>query len=78
MWAVLGVSRLHHLLHTGTMTSKCGAGRYALREFDPRWHRIIAESLHLRTQGAEGQRGYRNPVARRRDTLAFVDAVLRG
>jgi hypothetical protein len=76
VWAVLGVSRLHHLLHAGAMTSKCGAGRYALREFDPRWHRIVAESLHLRTQGAEGRRGYRNPMARRRDTLAFLDATI--
>lgn len=73
VWAVLGVSRLHHLLATGTMTSKCGAGRYAQKTFDPRWQPIIAESLNLRTRGAEGRRSYRSPLARRRDTLAFLD-----
>lgn len=76
VWAVLGVSRLHHLLATGEMTSKCGAGRYAAREFDSRWQRIIAESLSLRTEGAEGRRSYRNPLTRRRDTLAFLDATI--
>jgi hypothetical protein len=76
VWAVLGVSRLHHVLATGTMTSKCGAGRYAQKAFDPRWHRIIAESLSLRTEGAEGRRGYHNPLARRRDTLAFLDTTI--
>ncbi|WP_132113978.1 hypothetical protein [Actinocrispum wychmicini] len=30
----------------------------------------------LRTGGAEGRRGYRDPVARRRDSLAFVDATI--
>jgi hypothetical protein len=76
VWAVLGVSRLHHVLATGTMTSKCGAGRYAQTVFGPRWQRIIAESLCLRTDGAEGRRGYRNPLARRRDTLAFLDTAI--
>ncbi|WP_409494356.1 hypothetical protein [Amycolatopsis sp. cmx-11-12] len=76
VWAVLGVSRLHHLLATGTMTSKCGAGRYAQQEFDPRWQRVIAESLSLRTAGVEGGRSYRNPLARRRDTLAFLDVTI--
>jgi hypothetical protein len=76
VWAVLGVSRLHHLLATGAMTSKCGAGRYAQQVFDPGWRRIIAESRYLRTAGAEGSRGYRNPLARRRDTLAFLDATI--
>jgi hypothetical protein len=76
VWAVLGVSRLHHLLATGAMTSKSGAGRYALNEFDPQWHRIIAEALHLRTNGAEGRRGYRNPLTRRGDTLAFLDTTI--
>ena len=76
VWAVLGVSRLHHVLATGAMTSKCGAGRYALATFDPRWHRVVAESLSLRTAGAEGRRGYRDPLARRRDTLDFLDVTI--
>ncbi|KAK1184262.1 DUF4111 domain-containing protein [Streptomyces sp. NBS 14/10] len=76
VWAVLGVSRLHYTLATGAMTSKCGAGQYAQKTFDPRWHRIVEESLALRTSGAQGRRHYRNPLARRRDTLAFLDAVI--
>lgn len=76
VWAVLGVSRLHHLVATGELTSKTGAGRYAARQFGPRWQRIIAESLSLRTGGAEGRRSYRNPLARRRDTLAFLGTTI--
>jgi hypothetical protein len=56
--------------------SKCGAGRYAQKAFGQRWQPIIAESLCLRTGGAEGQRSYRDPLARRRDTLAFLDATI--
>jgi hypothetical protein len=29
-----------------------------------------------RTGGAEGRRGYRNPLARRRETLAYLDATI--
>lgn len=76
VWSVLGVSRLHHLLATGEMTSKCGAGRYARQTFDPRWHRIVDESLHLRTNGAEGRHSYRDPFTRRRDALAFLDFAI--
>ncbi|HWG12638.1 MAG TPA: hypothetical protein VG268_05125 [Streptosporangiaceae bacterium] len=70
------MSRLHHVLATGTMTSKCGAGRYAQKVFDPHWQPIIAESLYLRTDGAEGRRSYRNPLARRHDTLAYLDTTI--
>ncbi|MCX5328670.1 MULTISPECIES: nucleotidyltransferase domain-containing protein [unclassified Streptomyces] len=34
VWGVLGVSRLHHTLPTDRITSKRGAGEYALTQFD--------------------------------------------
>jgi hypothetical protein len=70
MWGVLGISRLHHTLATGTVTSKTGAGEHALTAFEPRWRRIIEESLRLRQGG--GKPLYGSPFERRKDALAFV------
>jgi hypothetical protein len=72
VWCVLGVSRLHHLLATGTMTSKSGAGWYALEAFEPRWHPVIREALRAREQpGAVS--AYAGDDARRgRDTTDFT------
>jgi hypothetical protein len=50
-WFVLGTSRLHHLLATDELTSKTGAGFYAERAFDPRWHELIGEALSFRALG---------------------------
>ncbi|MEV1289798.1 aminoglycoside adenylyltransferase domain-containing protein [Micromonospora sp. NPDC049679] len=75
VWGVLGVARLHYTLATGGITSKSGAGRYARTAFDPRWRRIIDECLRLR-RGADDDRGYRDPLARRRDALDFVAMVI--
>ncbi len=71
-WCVLGVSRLHHLLATGAMTSKSGAGRHALRAFGPQWHPIIAEALRAREQPAASSAYESDPAARARDTTAFT------
>ncbi len=71
-WCVLGVSRLHHLLATGAMTSKSGAGRHALRAFGPQWHPIITEALRARGQPAAPSAYENDPAARACDTTAFT------
>ena len=71
-WSVLGVSRLHHLLATGTLTSKSGAGRYALTAFGPQWHRIIREALRARERPGDVSSYDDEPAARGRDTAAFT------
>ena len=74
-WAVLGASRSHCTATTGQLTSKTGAGHYAHRAFDPRWHRIIDESLRIRT-GSSRRPLYAEPFTRRQATLDFVKMVL--
>jgi len=75
VWAVLGVSRLHYTLATGKITSKTGAGVYAREAFAPEWHRIIDECLRIRRAEPDPSR-YPSRLARRRDTLAFLDHVI--
>ena len=74
-WGVLGVTRLHYTLTTGEITSKDGAGRYALTAFPDRWHRGIAECLRIR-RGEGGPSLYRTPLARRDDALAYIAMVI--
>jgi hypothetical protein len=71
-WSVLGVSRLHHLLATGALTSKSGAGRYALSAFGPQWHRIIDEALRARERPGDVSFYDSELDARGRDAAAFT------
>ncbi|MBB5874230.1 hypothetical protein F4553_007664 [Allocatelliglobosispora scoriae] len=72
-WGVLGIPRLHHTLRTGRITSKTGAGEFALSTYDSRWHRIVTDALAHRS----GQPGtYRNPFTRRRDAVRFTRMAL--
>jgi hypothetical protein len=47
-WLVLGVPRLHHTIATLGVTSKTGAGHYALGVVDSRWHEVIETAIALR------------------------------
>jgi hypothetical protein len=79
-WGVLGATRLHYTLATGLVTSKTGAGRYALATFPERWHRIVRECLRIR-RGDRAPSLYPHPVARRREALDYlamaIDAAAR-
>lgn len=73
-WGVLGVARLHATIQSGRVPSKTRAGQHALRAF-PDHERIITEALRLRTNPA-GSSSYATPLARRRDLVAYMDAVI--
>lgn len=75
-WFVLGVSRLHHLLATDRLTSKSGAGRYALDAFDTRWHPVIREALVVRETGSTTGEYDVDPGRRGRDTVAFAQMAV--
>lgn len=74
-WSVLSVSRLHFTLRTGEITSKSGAGGYALHAFPDRWDRIVNECLRIR-RGSHLPSLYRTALARRRAALDYIEMVL--
>ena len=48
-WLVLGVPRLHYTIATLEVTSKTGAGRYALGVAPAQWHAVLEAAIALRT-----------------------------
>lgn len=46
-WMILGPPRLHYTVATGRLTSKSGAGAYALANFPARWHALVTDALAI-------------------------------
>lgn len=74
VWGCLGLARLAATIATGSVPSKSGAGEWARKAF-PQHARILDESLRLR-QGESSASSYRSPLTRKRDLIAFMQAVL--
>jgi len=81
-WCVLGVTRLHHLLVTGEMTTKSAAGRWGLITYPGRFHRVLREALFIRDAGGDTIRGEQGSEylddrgARGRDTAELTAWVV--
>ncbi|MBZ0302050.1 MAG: DUF4111 domain-containing protein [Anaerolineae bacterium] len=73
-WAVLGVLRQFYSFREGAITSKVGAGDYALQHLPPTWHRLIQEALNIRTQS--GQCLYRSRLLRMMEAVRFMRYII--
>ncbi len=69
-WCVLGVARLHHLIRTGDLTTKSGAGQWALSHYPEHFHRVVREAVRVRSGGPDEYA--EEPAQRGLDTAAFV------
>jgi len=74
-WSVLGVLRLFYTIREHDITSKTGAGEYALRHVPERWHAIIQEALALRE--GTGESFYRSKLKRANEAASFLRYVIR-
>jgi Domain of unknown function (DUF4111)/Nucleotidyltransferase domain len=72
---VLGVTRIHYMLSTGRVTSKCGAGEWALTVCERQWRRLLEECLRIRNRPTKRSL-YRDPFTRRRQALLFMDLLM--
>lgn len=75
-WVALGAPRLHHLLTTGTLTSKSGAGRYVIDSLDPRWHKLAREALAIR-ESPGTPTTYSTPTERAEDVRDLLTWILK-
>lgn len=72
-WAVLGVLRQFYTFREREITSKTGAGEYALKCLPAHWHPIIHEAINIR---AGQSRSYTSRLTRARDARALVKYVI--
>jgi hypothetical protein len=73
-WAVLGVLRQFYTFREHAITSKEGAGIYALDHTPRQWHPLIQEALTIRA--GTGATSYRFRIARAITARAFLQYII--
>lgn len=73
-WTVLGVLRQWYTFKEHTITSKTGAGEYALTHLPSQWHRLILDAIAIREQNRATQ--YKSRIGRAMDAFAFLRYVI--
>lgn len=72
-WAVMGVLRQYYSFKENDITSKTGAGRYALEHFPQKWHRLIQEAINLRESARPSL--YKSRLMRANSAVRFLKYV---
>jgi hypothetical protein len=73
-WVVTGVLRQYYSLRENDITSKVGAGEYALKVLPSEWHGLIQDALDIR-QGKKPTH-YESNEARASATTAFLHYII--
>lgn len=73
-WGVLGITRLFYTFHMKQVTSKVGAGEYALLVVPSKWHKIIYESMNYR-RGIKKSL-YESRIKRKLDVIDYMKFML--
>ncbi|MED1863816.1 DUF4111 domain-containing protein [Fictibacillus nanhaiensis] len=74
-WGVLGVTRLYYSSKEKDITSKVGAGEYALRTVPEEYHQIIREALRIRSGNKFSH--YSSMRKRRNDALNYMKYIIK-
>ncbi len=73
-WVVLGVLRQYYTFKENDITSKVGAGEYALKHLPTEWHNLIQDALDIR-QGCKPTR-YASRFTRAYAVIRFVRYII--
>ncbi len=73
-WAVLGVLRLYYTFCEQDITSKFGAGEYALKHLPTQWHGIIRDAISIRNQ--KKVTFYKLRLMRALEAIRFIKYVI--
>lgn len=73
-WMVLGVLRQYYTFRENDITSKTGAGEYALAHLPARWHQLIREALALRAHTEDAT--YQSRTRRAIDAWLFLNYLI--
>jgi Domain of unknown function (DUF4111) len=74
-WSVLGVLRLWYAFCENEITSKTGAGGYALSHLPGRWHPLIQEAINIRDDCEH--KLYTSRIRRAYDAVRFLRYIIR-
>ena len=77
-WTVLGVLRQYYSFVAHAITSKTGAGEYALAHLPAKWHRLIQEAIQIRNlpSGTPYKSLYESRVTRAADAYNFLRYII--
>jgi hypothetical protein len=73
-WTVLGTLRQYYSFVAHDITSKTGAGDYALNHLPAHWHRIIGEALRIREQAPNSL--YNSKLKRAGEAYNFLRFII--